>query len=493
MLKPGHKRIVDELWERLGDAERGMLVGYVNGRAESLAGGGSGAAANAPVLHIYYATETGNSKAVAVQLEKQAKALGYKIKNIAIGKIKPADLAQHKEPVVFIASTHGEGDPPEMARKFFAALAESKDLKLPDLRYAVLGLGDNSYKNFCMIGEIFNSFLESAGAKAFCAKNMLDVDYAQFIPDWINGILDALVKIVPIAGSDKAAATIRQSSAPVSTRGTTRLEPVTGAIKDIVNLNDRGSLKETFHIELAFDEPLSYAPGDSAGIILSAQANGEAPAPRLYSIASSPLVYPQEVHLTVAHASYRKPDGGIGYGLCSHYLAQKQPGDRLEFYIQRNQRFCLPEDDSAGIIMIGPGTGVAPFRAFLQERAESGAAGRNWLFFGDQHAHCDFLYQIEWQEWLDNGALARLDVAFSRDQKDKIYVQHRMRAQAKELYAWIDGGARIYVCGSKSPMSEDVETALVDIIAAQGGKTPEAARELLEQMAIDDRYLKDVY
>lgn len=493
MLKAEHKRIVDELWARMNDVERAAIVGYLNGRAESLGGGVSGVAANAPTLHIFYATETGNSKAVAVQLEKQARAQGYKTKNTPIGKIKPADLAQLKDPVIFVASTHGEGDPPEMARKFFAALAESKDLRLSDLRYAILGLGDKSYKNFCMIGEILHAEFEKAGGKAFHAKTLLDVDYAQFVPGWISDVLGAAIKIAPVGGGATVAAAVKAVAMPETSRGYTRLEPLAGSIKDIVNLNDQGSLKETYHIELSFDESLAYAPGDSAGIILPAQADGEVPAPRLYSIASSPLLYPQEVHLTVARATYKKSDGSVGYGICSNFLAHKKPGDRLEFYIQRNQRFCLPESDDTDIIMIGPGTGIAPFRAFMQERAERGASGRNWLFFGDQRAHCDFLYQIEWQDWLDSGVLTRLDAAFSRDQKDKIYVQDRMRAQAKELFDWLEGGARLYVCGSKSPMSEDVDAALAGIIAAHGGKSHEAAQEYLEQMALDDRYVKDVY
>ena len=492
MLKSEHRRIVDELWERLSDQERAFLVGYVNGRAQSLTGGAA-PAANAPTLHIYFATETGNAKSIAAQLEKQAKARGYKTKNQPLAKIKPADLATIQDPVVFITSTQGEGDPPDMARKFFTTLMESIHLKLPDLRYAVLGLGDKSYKHFCRSGEFLNSSFAVAGAQAFHAKAMLDVDYAQHVPAWINGVLESLGKISPVedapSGSSRAAASV----AHTSTRGFTRLEPLRGTIKDVVNLNDRGSRKETYHIELAFEEHLPYAPGDAAGILMPHDADGTVPAPRLYSIASSPLANPQELHLTVAHSTYAQPDGTLGYGLCSHFLSQKKPGDTLEFYIQRNQRFRLPEDDAADIIMIGPGTGVAPFRAFVQERSERGASGRNWLFFGEQHAHCDFLYQAEWQDYLNNGALARLDVAFSRDQKQKIYVQDRLREQAVEMYRWIESGAHIYVCGSKSPMSEDVDAALADIIATQGSVSLEAAHERLEQMALDDLYLKDVY
>lgn len=487
MLKPDQKRAVEELWKALSEPDRVWLAGHLSERAKELM---DSAVANAPVLHIFYATETGNAKIVASQLEKQARARGYKTRNTAFSKLKLADLAALREPAVFLSSTHGEGDPPEMARAFFAALAAEKP-QLPALRYAVLGLGDRAYKEFCKMGEVLDAAFAAGGAKAFHEKTLLDVDYTAHIPGWIGELLEALAVIAPPAVNVPAAAKV--SIEPQSTEGFSRLEPIKGVVKDIVNLNDRGSAKETFHIEVAFEKPLAYSPGDSAGILMPPDEKGDVPTPRLYSIASSPLLHEKELHLTVAHASFKKPDGSLGYGLCSHFLAQKKLGDELQFYIQRNFRFRLPEDPAADVIMIGPGTGIAPFRAFLQERAESGASGRNWLFFGDQHARCDFLYQAEWQEWLENGALTRLDAAFSRDQKHKIYVQNRMQEAASELFNWINNGARIYVCGAKSPMSEDVEAALIDIIASGQGKQRPAAEEWLRDLAGEDHYLKDVY
>jgi sulfite reductase (NADPH) flavoprotein alpha-component len=270
-----------------------------------------------------------------------------------------------------------------------------------------------------------------------------------------------------------------------------RLEPVTGVVKDSIKLNDVGSLKETYHIELAFENGLPYAPGDSLGILLPPDLDDKQ-APRLYSIASSPLLFPREVHLTVALARHALPGGIAGYGLCSHYLTQLKAGDGVQCYIQRNQRFRLPENDAEDVIMIGPGTGIAPFRAFLQERAERSAPGRNWLFFGDQHAHCDFLYQSEWQDYLESGVLTHLNAAFSRDQKRKIYVQDRMKEKSAELLDWLEGGARLYVCGSKTPMSEDVENTLLELVAARHGGR-EKARDYLDGLADADRYLKDVY
>ena len=258
-------------------------------------------------------------------------------------------------------------------------------------------------------------------------------------------------------------------------------------------LNDKDSAKETYHIEIAFDGNLPYAAGDAAGILLPKAADGSDPTPRLYSIASAPSVHPNQVHLTVALAKHTQPDGSTGFGLGSGYLAQKKIGDKLQFYIQRNLRFRLPEDSSKDIIMVGPGTGIAPFRAFVQERAEQDASGRNWLFFGDQHAHCDFLYQAEWQEALAGGALTKLDVAFSRDKKHKVYVQHKMQERGKEIAEWLEGGAHFYVCGAKSPMSEDVEKTLIDIIVQHLGKSAEAAQAYLADLSEQDRYVKDVY
>ena len=489
MIKEEHKKIIDDLWQLLNDGERTWLAGYVNGRAQGVvAESATVPAASSTTLHIYYATETGNTKAVAQQVEKKARTLGLKTRLLPLGKVKPADLSALKDPAVFLSSTHGEGDPPEMARSFFTALGAAKDLQLPSLRYAVLGLGDRSYKQFCSAAENIHAALAKAGAIAFHDKLMLDVDYASHISGWIESLLSKL---------EPAAATVPATAHAVeeveATLGFSRLEPLTGEVKDILILNDRGSQKKTFHIEIGFEGRLAYAPGDAAGIIVPAQPDGQVPAPRLYSIASSPLRNAQEVHLTVALARHTLPDGKIGYGLCSHFLSQKKVGDRLQFYIQRNRRFRLPANDDSDIIMIGPGTGIAPFRAFMHDRFERGASGRNWLFFGDQRAHCDFLYQLEWQEMLENGALTRCDVAFSRDRKHKVYVQHKLQENAREVYQWLDRGARIYVCGAKSPMSEDVEATLLSIIEKQGGKDRDTARAWLDQLAEDDRYVKDVY
>lgn len=215
--------------------------------------------------------------------------------------------------------------------------------------------------------------------------------------------------------------------------------------------------------------------------------------PRLYSIASSPLAHPDQVHLTVAAVRYQT-HGRSRKGVCSTYLADLvKPGDHAEIFVQPNKNFRLPADGSAPVIMVGPGTGVAPFRSFVEHRAALGSTGRNWLFMGDQHYLYDFLYQLEWQDHLKNGTLTRLDVAFSRDQPEKIYVQQRIRERAADLYAWLEEGAHFYVCGDASRMAADVHEALITAVQTAGGKSREAAEAYVEELKKTKRYQRDVY
>jgi sulfite reductase (NADPH) flavoprotein alpha-component len=215
--------------------------------------------------------------------------------------------------------------------------------------------------------------------------------------------------------------------------------------------------------------------------------------PRLYSIASSPRRHDGEVHLTVGVVRYDL--NGRGYlGLGSGFFAEHlKPGRTLPAFVQKSHGFRLPADPATPVIMVGPGTGIAPFRAFLQEREASGATGRNWLFFGDQHEAADFLYRDEIEAWRASGVLTRLSTAFSRDQATKVYVQHRMAEEAAALWAWLCEGACFYVCGDAKRMASDVEHALAGIAASEGGMTQEAAQAWVRQLARDGRYLRDVY
>ena len=215
--------------------------------------------------------------------------------------------------------------------------------------------------------------------------------------------------------------------------------------------------------------------------------------PRLYSIASSQKANPDSVHLTVAVVRY-ETHGREREGVCSTFLSNRLDLDTTaDVFVTPNKNFKLPENTDAPIIMVGPGTGIAPFRAFMQERKALGAKGKNWLFFGDQHFITDFLYQAEWQAYQKEGLLNKIDLAFSRDQKEKVYVQDKMLANASELYAWLESGAYFYVCGDASRMAHDVDKALHQIVQEQAGLSEEAAAEYIKKMKSEKRYLRDVY
>jgi sulfite reductase (NADPH) flavoprotein alpha-component len=215
--------------------------------------------------------------------------------------------------------------------------------------------------------------------------------------------------------------------------------------------------------------------------------------PRLYSISSSQASVDDEVHITVAAVRYQSHDRNRE-GVASTWLADRlEEGAEVAIYIDPNKNFALPDNDEAPVIMIGPGTGVAPFRAFLQEREERDASGPNWMIFGDRHFRTDFLYQTEWLKWRRDGLLTRLDVAFSRDQEAKRYVQHCLREQASEVWAWLEKGATLYVCGDADNMAPDVNEALLDIVSEQGNMPRDKAEDYLRQLNRDKRYQRDVY
>jgi sulfite reductase (NADPH) flavoprotein alpha-component len=214
---------------------------------------------------------------------------------------------------------------------------------------------------------------------------------------------------------------------------------------------------------------------------------------RLYSVASSLKAVPDEAHLLIAETRYES-HGRQRLGVASGDVANRRKiGERLKIYLKPNPHFRLPADPARPIVMIGPGTGVAPFRGFVQDRAATGATGKSWLFFGARNYLHDFLYQLEWQDFLKDGVLTRMDVAFSRDQRQKIYVQHRLWEARRDLYAWLQEGAAIYVCGDAQAMAKDVNAMLVRIIADQSGQDSDTAQATLDGLRRGGRYLRDVY
>ena len=320
-------------------------------------------------------------------------------------------------------------------------------------------------------------------------------------PDVVRAILDA-AKLsgdesveVKATGQRKLADALREDYdiTALSRNVLTKLAEATGAtaLKDLLAEDAKDKLKGYVEGREIIDALHDFAPSGLAAEALTGIFR-KLP-PRLYSIASSPLAHPGEVHLTVAAVRYQT-HGRERKGVCSTYLADLvKPGDVTSLFVQPNKNFRLPADGNTPVIMVGPGTGIAPFRAFVEHRAALGASGKNWLFMGDQHYLYDFLYQLEWQEHLKNGALTRLDVAFSRDQLEKVYVQHRMKERAKELYAWLEEGAHFYVCGDATRMAADVHEALVSIVQEQAAVSREAAETYVEDLKKSKRYQRDVY
>ncbi len=262
------------------------------------------------------------------------------------------------------------------------------------------------------------------------------------------------------------------------------------ALREILDSGDRAALdawswgKDVLDV-LAIDTSLRFTPSELLDLLRPLQH-------RVYSISSSPLAHEGTVHLTVASVRYRSAKRDRG-GVCSTFLADRVvEGQSAGVFLSANKSFRLPEDDEAPIVMVGPGTGIAPFRGFLHDRRARGASGRNWLFFGDRHRAADFLYEDELHELSDDGTLTRLDLAFSRDQAEKIYVQHRLRESGKELYSWLEEGAYFYVCGA-TEMAKDVDATLHEVVVEHGGRTSAQAEDYVAELRRSKRYLRDVY
>ncbi|WP_347069302.1 flavodoxin domain-containing protein [Flavobacterium sp. WV_118_3] len=498
---------------------------------------------------IIYGTETGNSKKLATQLQTVFKK--NKIQSKVIDAFQyPVEKLEKEDFLIVIMSTQGEGDPPQNAVKFFDNISNNS-ANLSKTRFAVLGLGDSSYPLFCKAGEVIDEQLARLGAQRALPFQKADVDFTPVAEKWFTEILGSLQQAT-IVKTDITSSIV----APATQKKT-----YTGIVRHKVVLNDRGSNKETHHIEIETDEPVVYEPGDAIGfypenaitetleiatLLQAASRSDELKtknirglskkslealsnllgvpitetkadlldilqkypidakvtfdaviglllpiAPRLYSIASAAEAHDGEIHITVNRNVFTV-DGIPKSGLCSQFLADFPKEGTLPFYIHKNHNFRLPDPDK-DIIMIGPGTGIAPFRSFLAHRDATGAEGKNWLFFGEQHFVSDFYYQTEVQEWLATGVLTRLDTAFSRDQKHKIYVQDRLKQKAKEVSEWLDNGAYLYICGQKEPMSTDVENTLLEIIATEKNISSTEAKTVLENLESEGRYLKDVY
>jgi len=566
MLGDNKLKLFLDLINTSGKEELIWMNGYLNGMVQA-----QGNALAEPVtvnpavnkITIVYGTETGNSKRLATEFASKAKQNNIHAKVVGMDQYRLTDLPK-EEYLLAIVSTHGEGEPPIAAKKFYDHIHQN-GFKLEKLKYSVLALGDTSYPLFCKTGEEVDEQFNKLGGIRIAPIQKCDVEYEEEANNWFSNVLKGL--------ADAAQATsVVAAPLPAGVKKTGK-QIYTGTVLTKINLNDRGSNKETWHIEIAA-EGLQYQCGDSIGIIPEnpttvveeiiavakvdgtkkvifkneevtiydllkykiniiylterlvkqyAEITGEdIPAtkmdlldllkiypvkdaaqfetivskmnvisPRLYTIASSPAAHEGEVHILAVKDEYVINDEKR-FGLCTDYLSGLQIDATQKFFVQTNKRFRLPAENK-DIIMVGPGTGIAAFRSFLAERDATGATGKNWLFFGEQHFASDFLYQTEIQNWYETGVLTKVNLAFSRDQHFKLYVQHKMLKHASELYEWINGGASFFICGKKDPMSVDVENTLLEIIQQQGNKTLEEAKKYLELMEEEGRYEKDVY
>ncbi|MGS3179711.1 assimilatory sulfite reductase (NADPH) flavoprotein subunit [Aeromonas dhakensis] len=318
---------------------------------------------------------------------------------------------------------------------------------------------------------------------------------------WFDNDADLVGEVLALAHLSGDEATARGSLREVLSRELELTRLHGGFITGLAEISDNAALKD-----LAGDKAQVNALVASAQVVDVLKRFPTALAaeqligllrpltPRLYSIASSQSEVEEEVHLTVGVVRYPQEDGTVRSGAASSYLADRLPEDaEVRVFVEHNDNFRLPANPDTPVIMVGPGTGIAPFRAFLQEREAQGADGKNWLFFGNPHFTQDFLYQVEWQRYVKSGLLSKISLAFSRDQANKIYVQDRLREAGLELYQWLEAGAHFYVCGDANHMAKDVQEALLDVIAEHGQKSREEAEEYLSELRRAKRYQRDVY
>ncbi|MFV0590393.1 MAG: assimilatory sulfite reductase (NADPH) flavoprotein subunit [Draconibacterium sp.] len=597
---------LDQLVQGLTKEQTLWLSGYFEGRLAVLGGSAEVQQASTSVasveavaaapessinLTILFGTETGHSQGLAERLGEKANFKGINAQVYSLYDYNYKKL-KDEENVAVIVSTHGEGDPPDMAEDFHKYVTGNRAPELKSTNFAVLALGDKTYRNFCKTGEDIDNALKNSGGYRITSMVKCDVDYEQSAEIWMNNVLLNLAPAEAPAAS--SATTPAVSAAPAAINGSpvvdetfSKNNPYMATVLDKVKITGRDSDKEVYHVELSLEgSGLEYEPGDSVGIfthnpdglveailgqtgfdpeqqvdfgedkIALKDALGyhleittltydllekyyektkntdllkilededalndylyghdvldlledfpfqwnanklvsilrEVP-PRLYSISSSMESVGEEVHATVSVVRYERKNR-MRKGACSSYLSEGiEVDDQIPVFIEKNPAFKLPPNGSK-IIMVGAGTGVAPYRAFLQHRESQGMKGNTWLFFGERRFKSDFLYQTEWQKLLKSEHLERMDVAFSRDQDEKVYVQHKLKENQQEVFEWLESGAYLYLCGDMKYMAKDVNKALIEIIEAQGGISQEQAEKYIKNLKREKRFQTDIY
>jgi len=555
---------------------------------------GAPAKTGEPLL-VLFGSQTGSAEGLAKKFAKESESRGFAPKLAALNDFESAGFASASKAVI-ITSTWGDGEPPDNAVNFWSWLNADSAPRLESLQFAVLGLGDKNYSDFCGASKKFDSRLEALGARRVVPRGECDVDYEGAAANWIGGLWEKLGEgkadsPLPAAaanGTNGAHGVTHPTSDSNGAAAYGKSNPFPAKLLKNVLLNQPGSGKEVRHYEIALNgSGLTYEVGDALGVVpvncpelvddiiaalkatpdenvkfgdnitslrealthhlditkpaqellkvvavtnaelaallaperrddlkkwlwgrqvidLLAMLPGPMPVaefipllkkltPRLYSISSSPKAHPGEVHLTVGAVRYES-HGRVRKGVASTFLADRV-GDTnfVKVFVQPSHGFKPPTSGDTPMIMVGPGTGIAPFRAFLEERAATGAKGKHWLFFGDQKRATDFLYDDLLTGWQKSGLLTRLDLAFSRDQAKKVYVQDRMMQNAAELWSWLEAGAHFYVCGDASRMAKDVDAALHKIVEQSGGKNADEAKAYIAKLKSEKRYQRDVY
>jgi len=579
-----------DLTKELNTEQAIWLHGWLEGRLSGISVKAnttdniSGPAELQAKLTILYGSETGHSHELAEKLAVKAAN-----KNIAATVVNMYDYSaaelKKEENVAIIVSTHGEGDPPDMAADFYKFVTGKSASKLENLTYSVLALGDKSYKNFCKTGEDFDVAFRNRGAFRATPMVKCDVDYEMSSEIWMNNFL---LNLSPAAQATST--NVKPTNPVIPTNPVmvySKKNPFMATVIEKRMITGPDSEKEVYHLEFSIEASgFTYEPGDAVGIfsvnpeslveqimqktgfdpnymvtldhgemsireafshhleitvltfdtvkkyyektklpelgklinddtLLDQYLYGhdlldiledypfnwnpnklievlrQLPA-RLYSISSSQAMVGDEVHATVSVVRYERKSR-LRNGACSSHLADNiEIDDKVPVYIEKNPSFKLPAN-GAKIIMVGAGTGVAPYRAFLQQREVENKTGGAWLFYGDRRFQSDFLYQVEWQKWLKSNHLEKMNVAFSRDQEETIYVQHRLLENQKEVFDWLEDGAHFYLCGDMKTMAKDVNKTLLEIIKTQGGISAEKAEEYVKKLKREKRLQQDVY
>ncbi|MCU7946765.1 MAG: flavodoxin domain-containing protein [Candidatus Thiodiazotropha sp. (ex Cardiolucina cf. quadrata)] len=535
-----------------------------------------------PEMTILYASQGGNARNVAEGLATSVSSQGLIPRLISVADYRPRELNKEKLLIVVI-STQGEGEPPENARALFNYLNGKKPPKIVGLKYAIFGLGDSSYEQFCQAAKELDQQLSRLGAVSVIERIDADIDFQTQTGEWYK-------QIAALAGSSLPTEQARIISLPRHAPVVNRYDrnyPYSAEVLENRPITTLDAVAKIHHLALEVDANLlTYKPGDALGVLLrnnpllvseilslsglsgehsvnfqeeptsltealtdkleltqlhpsvvtkwaSLTANAKLDdiisnrdelrlfasqhqfidlllsypvqidaaglinllhpiQPRLYSISSSQAVYDDEIHLTVSTLHYHARGRDYLGGASGHLTQRTGEGDALSIYVAENPGFRLPKNDQTPIIMIGAGTGIAPYRAFLQEREVQGSKGQNWLVFGNRHFHRDFLYQTDWLKYRKQGVLNKVSVAFSRDSAQRHYVQDQLLAEGAELYRWLQDGAHLYVCGGIA-MEKAVCHTLQTIAHTQGGLAPTATHDFIEELRSQGRYQRDVY